>query len=217
MAGRQWPPSSGPKGRLALLVDDATQQWFLVDRGSSYSIIPHRSKALTSGPRLCTADRSPIACWGDRKLHVAAGGRKFTWPFLLADVALPIIGADFLQHFGLLVDLGEMLLLARKGGWSQQLVAPSGNGIFATIGVVADQPPQLLRVKKKKHVEAVTTAHASTSTSTSLPTVEGLSSPSLQTVEARGSSPSLQHVLDAFPSVPPRCCPNPHTAWSTSW
>ena len=56
--------------------------------------------------------------------------------FLLADVAMPIIGADFLRHFGLLVDLGEMRLLARKGGW--HLVAPSGSGLFATVGVVAD-------------------------------------------------------------------------------
>ena len=43
---------SGPKERLALLVDEATQQWFLVDTGSSYSIIPHWSQEPTSGPRL---------------------------------------------------------------------------------------------------------------------------------------------------------------------
>ena len=60
--------------------------------------------------------------------------------FILADVALPIIGADLLRHFRLLVDLGEMRILARKGGWSQQMVEPSGSGMFATIGVVADQP-----------------------------------------------------------------------------
>ena len=52
---------------------------------------------------------------------------------------MPIIGADFLQHFGQLVDLGEMRLLARKGGWSQHLVTLSSSGLFATIGVVADQ------------------------------------------------------------------------------
>ena len=90
--------SCGPKGRLALLVDESSQQRFLVDTGSSYSILPHKSKQPTSGPRLCTADRSPIACWGDRRLHVAAGGRRFTWTFLLADVAMPIIGADFLRY-----------------------------------------------------------------------------------------------------------------------
>ena len=53
--------SSGLKGRLALLVDEASQQGFLVDTGSSYSIIPHKSKQPTSGPRLCTADPSPTA------------------------------------------------------------------------------------------------------------------------------------------------------------
>ena len=108
--------SSGLKGRLALLVDEASQQRFLVDTGSSYSIIPHMSKQPMSGPRLCTADRSPIACWGSCKVHMAVGGRRFMWTFLLADVALPIIGADFLRNFGLLVDLGEMQLLARGGG-----------------------------------------------------------------------------------------------------
>ena len=191
--------SSGPTGRLALLVDESTQQRFLVDTGSSYSIIPHRSQGPTSGPRLCTADRSPIACWGDRKMHVAAGGRRFTWPFLLADVAMPIIGADFLRHFGLIVDLGEMRLLACKGGWSQHLVEPSGSGLFATIGVVADQSP---RAKE---------------TSASLPTVEALSTPSLPTVEAAVLPFSTCWTSSPRCSTPPRCCPSPHTTWSTSW
>ena len=110
--------SSGPKRQLALLVDEASQQRFLVNTGSSYSILPYKSKQSTSGPRLCTADCSPIACWGDHRLHVAAGGKRFTWTFLLADVAMPIIGADFLRHFGLLVDLKEMQLLARGVGCS---------------------------------------------------------------------------------------------------
>ena len=73
-------------------------------------------------------------------MHVAAGGRRFKWDLILADVALPIIGADFLRHFGLMVYLGEMRILAGRGVWSQQLVEPSGRGMFATIGVVADQP-----------------------------------------------------------------------------
>ena len=55
----------------------------------------------------------------------------------------------------------------------------SGSGTFATIGVIADQQPR--PVKKKKHVEPTT--------------------PSLPTVEARGSISPLQHVLDDFPSV----------------
>jgi nitrate reductase NapE component len=29
---------------------------------------------------------------------------EFSWPFLLAAVQFPIIGVDFLRHYGLLVD-----------------------------------------------------------------------------------------------------------------
>ena len=85
--------SCGPKGQLALLVDEASQQRFLVDSGSSYSKLPHKSQQPHSGPCLCTADHSPIPCWGGCKVHVTAGGRRFLWTFLLADVVLPIIGA----------------------------------------------------------------------------------------------------------------------------
>ena len=53
--------SCGPKGQLALLVDEASQQRFLVDTGSSYSILPHKSQQPQSGPRLCIADRAPIS------------------------------------------------------------------------------------------------------------------------------------------------------------
>ena len=113
-------------------------------------------------------------------MYVAAGGRRFTWPFLIADVALPVIGADILQHFGLLVDLGEMRLMARKGSWSQHLVAPSGSGMFATIGVVADKSPQCARAKKKEHTGAAPAARVATS---------------------HGGSFSLQHMLEEFPKV----------------
>ena len=83
-------------------------------------------------------------------MHVAAGGRTFSWTFLLADVALPIIGADFLKHFGLLVNLGEMRLLARGGGWSHHLVEPSRSGLFATLGVLVAQ-----KKKKRRRCEVL--------------------------------------------------------------
>lgn len=40
--------------------------------------------------------------------------RDFTWTFLICDVSLHIIGADFLSNFGLLIDLkGKWLIDAR--------------------------------------------------------------------------------------------------------
>ena len=43
-------------------------------------------------------------------MHVAAGGRRFTWPFLLAVVAMPIIGADFLRHFIIIMIYLQLLI-----------------------------------------------------------------------------------------------------------
>ena len=54
--------SYGPKGHLALLVDEATQDRFLVDTGSAFSIIPVQSSEVPTGPRICAADCTPIAC-----------------------------------------------------------------------------------------------------------------------------------------------------------
>jgi len=43
---------------------------------------------------------------------VQFSGRRFTWTFLLEKVEFPILGADFLKHFNLIVDLGASQLLA---------------------------------------------------------------------------------------------------------
>ena len=113
------------------------------------------------------------------------------WIFLLADVALPIIGADFLRNFGLLVDLGVMQLLARGGSWSKWLVEPSGSGLFANVDVVADKCQQTRAGNRKWHVGTVPATP-------SLPTVEALSYPAMA---PRGGGPSLQHMLEEFPSM----------------
>ena len=51
------------------------------------------------------ADRTPIKCWGSFKLTLQAAGNHFSWNFLLAAGAFPILGADFLEHFAVWVDL----------------------------------------------------------------------------------------------------------------
>lgn len=37
--------------------------------------------------------------------------REFMWTIIIADVTKPIIGADFIQHFGLLIDLKRNKLI----------------------------------------------------------------------------------------------------------
>ena len=110
----------GDSSRLCYLADQLTNQKFLVDTGAAYSVIPFSSKEPPHGPAICTADKSPIPCWGVAEKVISAGGQSFEWSFLKAKVAFPILGADFLQHFDLWVDLWWQRLV-RCGGKPLQL------------------------------------------------------------------------------------------------
>ncbi|KAL1446423.1 hypothetical protein WDU94_000016 [Cyamophila willieti] len=85
---------------------------------SSRSRTPHRSHSRVSGRReksdyvLSAANSSDIHTYGTMTLSLNLGLRRvFTWRFVVADVAKPIIGADFLHYFNLLVDLRNQRLL----------------------------------------------------------------------------------------------------------
>ncbi len=72
--------------------------------GAAFSIFPHSSTSLPCGPALAGAAGQPILCWGEKQFQLSFNGKGFSWPFLLAAVQFPIIGVDFLHHYGLLVD-----------------------------------------------------------------------------------------------------------------
>ncbi|UYV77247.1 hypothetical protein LAZ67_15000227 [Cordylochernes scorpioides] len=80
---------------------------FLVDTGAEVSVIPPPVKtARPSHRQLFAANGSIIHTYGERHLELDLGlGRLFRWPFIIADVGVSIIGADFLRHYGLTVDL----------------------------------------------------------------------------------------------------------------
>jgi len=83
---------------------------FIIDSGSVLSLIPisifKNKRYKRSDFRLYAANKSVIDTYGtvnisfDLNLH-----RKFNWSFIIANVQSAIIGADFLTHFGLLLDL----------------------------------------------------------------------------------------------------------------
>ena len=60
---------------------------------------------------LVAANGTPIATFGERKISIRIGGTDFRWPFILAQVTQPIIGADFLRQSGLLVDVRNKKLV----------------------------------------------------------------------------------------------------------
>jgi hypothetical protein len=48
-----------------------------------------------------------------KQLFLSFTGKAFSWSFLLAAVQFPILGVDFLRHYGLLVDLAGYQLVDR--------------------------------------------------------------------------------------------------------
>ena len=55
---------------------------------------------------------SPIPTYGTRSITLDLGlQRVFRWIFIVADIQTPILGADFLREYGLLVNLRQGCLL----------------------------------------------------------------------------------------------------------
>ena len=109
---------------------------YLVDTGACESLIPgklinHRGK---KGKPLRAANGSQIDTYGRREYTVTTPTATYTWKFLVADVYLPLIGADFLDFFDLLVDVKRKRLVpasdVRLGGIS---TAAYSGPVVATI------------------------------------------------------------------------------------
>ncbi|XP_068227955.1 uncharacterized protein [Palaemon carinicauda] len=82
---------------------------FLVDTAATLStyLLSKDDHGLPSDDRaaLVTANGRPITCYRTRTLKISIMGRDYSWPFLIADVKVPLLGADFIGHHGSLVDV----------------------------------------------------------------------------------------------------------------
>jgi hypothetical protein len=87
-----------------------------------------------NGPAILSASGQPIKCWGWQDSVVKFGGRQFRWRFLLAAVSFPLLGADFLEHYKLVVDLAKFRV-TQQDGYSVQLKSPPIGGSCALLGV----------------------------------------------------------------------------------
>lgn len=56
--------------------------------------------------QLFAVNGTPIKVYGQTALKLNLGlRREFIWNFVIAEVSSKIIGADFIRHFDLLIDL----------------------------------------------------------------------------------------------------------------
>ena len=101
--------SEGPRLSKRLHVRDRISgKSFLIDTGADISLVPANPKACgkPSSFKLFAANNSLISTYGESLLTLNLGIRRpIRWSFCIADVPHPIIGADLLSHYGLLVDL----------------------------------------------------------------------------------------------------------------
>ena len=104
---------------------------FLVDSGAEISVLPPTSgerRSSLRGAPLYAANGASICTYGQSSLTLNLGLRRaFRWVFIVADVTHPILGADFLSNFHLLVDIKRRRLL--DSITSLHVVGTSSNGV----------------------------------------------------------------------------------------
>lgn len=108
--------SNGRSFRL-FVRDRKTKMQFLVDSGADVSVLPAK-KHIAGEPsnfKLYAANGSEIPTYGTKLLNLDLGlRRQFEWPFIIANTNKGILGADFLHHFDLLIDLKKKQLIDNK-------------------------------------------------------------------------------------------------------
>ncbi|XP_026482115.1 uncharacterized protein LOC113389276 [Ctenocephalides felis] len=101
-------PCSSSSRRL-FISDRRTKVQFLVDTGSDICVYPRRLTAklnLQLNYTLSAANGTNIRTYGDIILQLDFGLRRnFTWRFIVADVTMPILGADFLAYYNIIIDI----------------------------------------------------------------------------------------------------------------
>lgn len=143
--GKLEGPSLGPSGdgtveiNRLYLSDRTSGSRYLIDTGADVSVFPvsGTSNHIQPAPlQLFAANGTPISTFGQRFLTLDLGLRRvFRWPFIVAGVSQPIIGADFLRHYGLLVDMRrECLVDSLTKLQTQGMVRKGGESVIKTVG-----------------------------------------------------------------------------------
>lgn len=97
------------------VTDKITGLTFLIDTGADISLLPasrSRETATAKPLILYAVNGSQVKTYGQKLLSLDLGIRRpISWHFTVADVSRPVIGADLLKTYGLIVDIqGERLI-----------------------------------------------------------------------------------------------------------
>lgn len=130
-------PSSA--GRL-FVTDRRSKMQFLVDTGSELCVYP-RSALQQRRPKtdyqLSAANGSPIDTFGYVTLDLDLSLRRdYSWRFIVAEVTKPIIGADFLRFYNLVVDIRNQRLIDNTTTLSANGQTASSSGTISSVKIL---------------------------------------------------------------------------------
>ena len=181
---------------------------------TSASTIPNQSAAPPSGPNIVAADRLPISCWGRHVRTVSSDQHSFTWSFLHAAVAFPVLGADFLEHFNFMVDIKNKRLVG-PGRSYVQLSATQSSLNLVPVGVVANNAVIPAGVAQQPQAASLCVLPPAAVISTT-PPAGGAQQPQAASLCARPPAAviSTASVAAEFPRVLPRSCLPSAIRWS---
>ena len=100
--------------RLLYVADKRNKCRYLIDTGAAVSVLPRscaNGTVVADSLPLVAANNTTITTYGTSKRIVEVGlKREYSWTFIVADGKQPILEADFLIHYNLLVDLSGRCL-----------------------------------------------------------------------------------------------------------
>ena len=112
---------------LFIFTDPGSGTHFLVDTGAAVRVFPASRADIDSRPAsssiLSAANRTPIETFGTHPIRLTIGHYSGSWPFILARVTRPILGADFLRSSGFLVDVRRKSLVQAES-WDTAKLQP---------------------------------------------------------------------------------------------
>ena len=90
------------------ILDPVISIEFLIDTGSSSSLIPHKKLLpVTSTGCLMAINGTPFPTYGACEMKVSLGlNKKLNWRFTIAEVSIAVIGMDFLNFHKVWIDAG---------------------------------------------------------------------------------------------------------------
>lgn len=161
----------GTGSKKLFVIDLNSRFQFLIDTGADVSTIPVTQEQLKLvkpyHSNLYAANKTPINLYGKKSLTVDLGlRREFTWTFIITNISIPIIGADLLEHHGLIVDLKGAQLI--DGTTNLNVIGKLGLARIPTVTLVNEsneyskllsQFKELLTIPENKQIPNNVTYH----------------------------------------------------------